>query len=175
MVHKHISISRVLLCKRVYWITKNEHFFAYFPSLSLDVCSSPIVLTANTYCIPCYEHIFNIDFVHSVHHSLHPIVHHSSTRLSTLFLPPIYPPVCPPVCSPICPPVCPPVCPPFCPLICPPVCPLFCSPVCPRVFETKLFSGFSRNTKLAKMLPCFAKLSRVSQDQIFAIFVFRKR
>ncbi len=44
-------------------------------------------------------------------------------------------------------------------------------------FLTKLFSGFSRNTKLAKMLPCFAKLSRtsrVSQNQIFAIFVFRE-
>jgi hypothetical protein len=44
-------------------------------------------------------------------------------------------------------------------------------------FLTKLFSGFSRNTKLAKILPCFAKLSRVSrvlQDQIFAIFVFRE-
>jgi hypothetical protein len=40
-------------------------------------------------------------------------------------------------------------------------------------FLTQLFSGFSRNTKLAKMLPCFAKfsrVSRVSQDQIFAIF-----
>jgi hypothetical protein len=44
-------------------------------------------------------------------------------------------------------------------------------------FLTKLFSGFSRNTKIAKMLPCFAKfsrVSRVSQDQIFAIFVFRE-
>ncbi len=42
-------------------------------------------------------------------------------------------------------------------------------------FLTKLFSGFSRNTKLAKMRLCFAKLSRVSwvsQDQIFAIFAF---
>ena len=44
-------------------------------------------------------------------------------------------------------------------------------------FLTKLFSGFSRNTKLAKIIPCFAKLSRTSrvlQDQIFAIFVFRE-
>ncbi len=44
-------------------------------------------------------------------------------------------------------------------------------------FLTKLFSGFSRNTKPAKMLPCFANLSRTSrvlQDQIFAIFVFRE-
>jgi hypothetical protein len=49
--------------------------------------------------------------------------------------------------------------------------------VSPLGYLTKLFSGFSRNTKLAKMLPCFAKLSRVSrisQDQIFAIFVFRE-
>jgi hypothetical protein len=29
-------------------------------------------------------------------------------------------------------------------------------------FLTKLFSEFSRNTKLAKILPCFAKLSRVT-------------
>jgi hypothetical protein len=44
-------------------------------------------------------------------------------------------------------------------------------------FLTKLFSGFLRNMKLAKMPPCFAKLlqvSRVSQDQIFTIFVFRE-
>jgi hypothetical protein len=41
-------------------------------------------------------------------------------------------------------------------------------------FLTKLFSGFSRNTKLAKMLPCFAKLLRVSQDQMFIIFVFHE-
>ncbi len=41
-------------------------------------------------------------------------------------------------------------------------------------FLTKIFLGFSRNTKLAKMRPCFAKLSRVLQDQIFAIFVFRE-
>jgi hypothetical protein len=41
-------------------------------------------------------------------------------------------------------------------------------------FLTKLFSGFSRNTKLAKMRPCFTKRSRVSQDQIFAIFMFRE-
>jgi hypothetical protein len=42
-------------------------------------------------------------------------------------------------------------------------------------FLTKFFSGFSRYTKLAKILPCFAKLSRVSQDQIFAkVIIFVK-
>jgi hypothetical protein len=38
-------------------------------------------------------------------------------------------------------------------------------------FLTKHFSGFSRNTKLAKMLMCFAKLL---QEHIFTIFVFRE-
>ncbi len=44
-------------------------------------------------------------------------------------------------------------------------------------FWTILYSGFLRNMKLAKMLQCFAKLSQVSrvlQDQIFTIFVFRE-
>ncbi len=65
------------------------------------------------------------------------------------------------------------LCPPLTPFTFPslPSANLRISPAPPLRFLTKLFSGFSRNTKLAKMLPCFAKFS---QDQIFAISVFRE-